>query len=776
MINLDKISEELFNKIRGRFPSITIGDEDGNITNEPNLARFFDFDYQENNKKIGKISISLSEDDGLLIIYSQDFIKNQDSLTQKNWYQFLREMRQFSKKRMLKFDVRDITKTNLTKRDYKFLAAKRSGEENMNESKLYGTGRISYQNIDSARIVIKHNESIDQSNPSSRTRNIKSIYIESSDSERFKYPYRHLSGARAMARHVAEGGNPYDNFGSYITTLSEEMWKLRKFKNYVNRSNVMAESLSKYVDIVQDRVSTIRKTIEGLQKRKNYLETIDTFETPIFEEVPDDIKENWIDELTIRQFNEELQDVFPYIYNLVKEGTKAKLLGPDDLLGESSNDCDETCPKSCPDCGGTGDPEKYKKDKKVDEDYDESENSSGVKETESNYEQQLENYFDEIVGKYSNPCNECGKLSWRTLGMTEEEISEGERHGNSKIYDKCWKGWSKVPGKKRGEAGSCKRENMENFNEATVEHGRLFIKFREKKTPGSGNFGAESYLIAFADFVNDPKDLKLATSLRKFTALNSKNDIANAIKKLMNDKVFVSAKKIILYRDFKGLENKFPHLKEFYDWMEGSYTGDKIIIFEPPESDEKKPNDKVTVKRKKTKKDPVSYASSDREYNIPAQKMTRYFTIDNSRLMLFFRQQMPDFLNKFYKSNMNMFVMKDKDFRNFMNYLQSAKIIDNYGPTQVQVDKERSFAESMSDSKKVPITEFILSYFDRKTGQFPKGETAVLTMVEKDYGEEYIEPAKQFIESINNKVAEIMGFRPQPEIQELDDITRLAGL
>ena len=25
-----------------------------------------------------------------------------------------------------------------------------------------------------------------------------------------------------------------------------------------------------------------------------------------------------------------------------------------------ANDCDETCPKSCPDCGGTGDPEKYK--------------------------------------------------------------------------------------------------------------------------------------------------------------------------------------------------------------------------------------------------------------------------------------------------------------------------------------------------------------------------------------------------------------------------------
>ena len=50
-------------------------------------------------------------------------------------------------------------------------------------------------------------------------------------------------------------------------------------------------------------------------------------------------------------------------------------------------------------------------------------------------------------------CSECGKQSWRTL--SDEEIAEGERHGNSKIYDKCWKGYRKVPGKKAGEEGSC---------------------------------------------------------------------------------------------------------------------------------------------------------------------------------------------------------------------------------------------------------------------------------------------------------------------------------
>ena len=48
--------------------------------------------------------------------------------------------------------------------------------------------------------------------------------------------------------------------------------------------------------------------------------------------------------------------------------------------------------------------------------------------------------------------------------------------------------------------------------------------------------------------------------------------------------------------------------------------------------------------------------------------------------------------------------------------------------------------------------------YDRETGQFPKGETAILTAVEKDYGEKYINPAKQFIEAINQKFQEYNGY------------------
>ena len=47
MRNLNIIAEELFNKIRGRFPSVTIGNAEGKVTNIPKEARYYDFDFKD---------------------------------------------------------------------------------------------------------------------------------------------------------------------------------------------------------------------------------------------------------------------------------------------------------------------------------------------------------------------------------------------------------------------------------------------------------------------------------------------------------------------------------------------------------------------------------------------------------------------------------------------------------------------------------------------------------------------------------------------------------
>ena len=343
MKNLETISNELFNKIRGRFPNITVGDETATITNKPKEARFFEFDFV-NGKKV---NVNIDED-SLTIMYAQDLFAEDETILKGKWYDFLKELRVFAKKRMLNFDTRDITKSNLDKRDYEYL----STEKQMSESKMYGTSRTSYQNVGTARLVVKHAGPVNMENAAGRTQNVHSIYIESDAGERFKYPFRHLNGARAMARHVAEGGNAYDTFGKHITGLSEELANLRKFKTYMNRSSVMAESLLGYMDTVNERLDTVKKTVEMLQRETYYKESFANFEQTVMEDVPEDVSNSWIDELTIRQFNEELKDVFPYIYKLVSEANKVVNLGPEELLREGGLEAMGS-EYHCKDCGDT---------------------------------------------------------------------------------------------------------------------------------------------------------------------------------------------------------------------------------------------------------------------------------------------------------------------------------------------------------------------------------------------------------------------------------------
>ena len=342
MKNLETIADELFNKIRGRFPNITVGDDSATITNKPGEARFFEFDFAEGKK----VNVNIDEN-SLTIMYAQNLFSEQEQVLKSKWYDFLKELRVFAKKRMLNFDTRDITKSNLDKRDYEYL----STEKQMSESKMYGTSRTSYQDIGTARLVVKHAGPVNHENAAGRTQNVHSIYIESEAGERFKYPLRHMNGARAMAMHVSEGGNAYDDFGKHIVGLSEELNKLRKFKTYMNRSSVMAESLAGYMDVVNERLATVKKTVESLQRKSYYTETFANFETTVLEEVPEDVSNTWIDELTIRQFNEELKGVFPYVYNLVKEANKVEEVDITSLEEEMT--AMEAEMYHCKDCGDT---------------------------------------------------------------------------------------------------------------------------------------------------------------------------------------------------------------------------------------------------------------------------------------------------------------------------------------------------------------------------------------------------------------------------------------
>jgi hypothetical protein len=208
----------------------------------------------------------------------------------------------------------------------------------MTESKLWGTSKTSYQNMGEAKLIVRHSQPVNYAHAAGRTLHIESIHVENSQGERFKYPVKHLNGARALATHVAHGGTPYDGIGQHITGLSEELNKLRMFKGYVDRNSMVSEAMGTIQTKVYERIDQVKKEIRSLQNQNYYQSFAESFTVNDVQEIPEDVVNDWIDRLTIRTFNEELKNVFPYIYKLVGEDVAPiRELTPEDLMNPTGS-------------------------------------------------------------------------------------------------------------------------------------------------------------------------------------------------------------------------------------------------------------------------------------------------------------------------------------------------------------------------------------------------------------------------------------------------------
>jgi len=353
MDSTNNISTDLFYKIRSRFTGLKLGEATGQITINPESARFFDFDYTENDKNIGHVSISLAEPNSMKVYFSSGITEGMDTDQKDNWYGFLKELRMFAKRRLLAFDTRDIAKDNLDKRDYAFLSqhstpqsdndtiTKPVGETVMNESNLYGTKTQSFQKLMDTRLIIKHSKKLAddfEQKPGDRSRNISALFVENQDGERFKYPFIHLAGARAMQRHVANGGLPYDAIGESLIKMSEEIAQLKSFTNYCVRNDLMNSDTNSIVERSKAQLDGLRERVAKLSKQAHYENYVAEFQAPEAVEVPDDVMEEYKEKFTVKNFKEDIANAFPIIYKLMKE---EETVGYDDIVGLTDEKVEE---------------------------------------------------------------------------------------------------------------------------------------------------------------------------------------------------------------------------------------------------------------------------------------------------------------------------------------------------------------------------------------------------------------------------------------------------
>src|SRR6056300_1099072 len=333
-----KTSQDLFNKIRSQFANIRLGDENGAATADPQGAVFFEFEFQEDADTFGSVSISLADGENMKVYYNRDLVSKIDEDSRDEWYAFLKELKDFAVEHQLRFDVRDITKNNLTKQDYENLAdtnktvntdemseelariTKLAGVEKAPVAEgLTGTSKSSFENLNKTKLIIRHKGKVDETVPGARSRQIQSLYIENEEGERFKYPMTHLAGARAMMRHVANGGRPHDEFGQHIVATSEDIAKLNSFSRYVTNKDQLNDNASDIIEQTKLKLENLRGYMKNLSNQSQYENASKDFKTSEEQILDDETVNKLREKFTMKNLDNRVEDALPLINRIMSE-------------------------------------------------------------------------------------------------------------------------------------------------------------------------------------------------------------------------------------------------------------------------------------------------------------------------------------------------------------------------------------------------------------------------------------------------------------------------
>lgn len=297
---MDRLSEEIFNILKGANYKLTLFTESGQKTTDPSEAtRFYAYDQdlmvsiRQDNARIETIVQAGIDYD---ITNNMKLIKAIKKVTHNNLGEFT--VRNFDKK----IEPKDFSHQSVTESAF---------------GKAYGSIKTSYIPFKDAKLIIKHTQGVDESKRGARSRNIHSLFIENANGERFAFPHRYMSGAKAMTRHVNEGGTPYDATGQEILNVCEEIADLTKFIKHTKREGLVNEDNNDIIEQVKSRVAEQKSLIKSLSTSKGY----NNFQVQELEEseIDVDISEQFL----YNTFTaEEMQRVVSRVNRIVSENRK----------------------------------------------------------------------------------------------------------------------------------------------------------------------------------------------------------------------------------------------------------------------------------------------------------------------------------------------------------------------------------------------------------------------------------------------------------------------
>ena len=312
--NTESLNRNLFELLHSKGLDPTMLSTSGKEIPTPEEAEVFQFNFVKDGEDYGTVTISI---DGLhkLTVYFSDDVANSEKEESESddvsWYQLLNQLKRFSQKYQLSFELRNVSnlKHDMAKREY--MKKKESIAEG-----YYPMGRkASYSDaVPSVKIVLQHSRQIEEGEQ--RYRNVERIFLENEQGERFLAPTTRPGIARVYARHIAEGGKPHDDRWNHIGSLCEEYSKMAGFVR-ATRSGQFTESTQKLIAEGINHYQALRESLGRLAGHRGYNAYFESWTPPLME---DDSDMSNINELFVQEtVDPRIESVMPILSKLQKK-------------------------------------------------------------------------------------------------------------------------------------------------------------------------------------------------------------------------------------------------------------------------------------------------------------------------------------------------------------------------------------------------------------------------------------------------------------------------
>ena len=285
MVQENTASQQIYDLLVTRDFDPKSLDNMGKPTVNPSEADLFSFNFTANGNEYGTVVVLVNGDNDLEVYYGDNLGKGMEVGDKGDWYDFLAMLRQTAKRNLLTFSL-----NNMNKLKYSMASMADLSESLIMEAwKAQGKSKSYSNQPGKAKVVIQHSRAIGEGEQ--RFRNIASLFVENSQGERFRMPFESIAGAKAMARHVSEGGTPYDAFGQYISETINEIKTLGKFVR-ASRSNAFAQN-EQALGIVEDAVkhyADLKRKAKKMIGKRGYKEIFSNYDPAVATELDETIE------------------------------------------------------------------------------------------------------------------------------------------------------------------------------------------------------------------------------------------------------------------------------------------------------------------------------------------------------------------------------------------------------------------------------------------------------------------------------------------------------